>query len=92
MDLAQFLSQQKEPLVKETVFTYMYQMTRALALCQLNRIYHRDVKPSNFITIQGIKDISFIKLIDFNISKVLKTKTGHTHNKGTHGYWTYERF
>ena len=41
---------------------------------------------------KGYKDKQLIKLIDFNISKMLRTETGITHNKGTFAYWSYERF
>ena len=41
---------------------------------------------------KGYKDKPLIKLIDFNISKMLRTETGITHNKGTFAYWSYERY
>lgn len=89
-DLSFYFHHLNEPLPLETVFNFMYQMARGLALCQLHRIYHKDVKPSNFILMKGLKNELFVKLIDFNISKLLRTTTGQTtHNKGTHAYWSF---
>lgn len=68
-DLADHLRQQG-PLPIPVAVEYVMQACEALAAAHSHGIIHRDIKPENLFLTRQTQGMSFIKVLDFGISKV----------------------
>lgn len=68
IDLAKYI--RKNTLSLNAVKFFWEQMLRILQVVHSNRIIHADIKPANFVIVDGN-----LKLIDFNISSKIKADT-----------------
>ncbi|CAG8446481.1 4557_t:CDS:10 [Funneliformis caledonium] len=88
-DLAHYLySQNGKPINLDDIRFYWEQMLKAVYAIQLENIVHTDLKPANFIIINGT-----LKLIDFGIAKAIPNGTTNIHREhhvGTINYMSPE--
>ncbi|RIA97077.1 kinase-like domain-containing protein [Glomus cerebriforme] len=88
-DLAHYLySQNGKPIDLNIIRYYWEQMLKAVYAIQLEKIVHTDLKPANFIIINGT-----LKLIDFGIAKTIPNDTTNIHRDqhvGTINYMSPE--
>lgn len=83
-DLNKVLKAHKSDLPLPTIISYWHQMLTAVKCIHDNRVIHSDLKPANFLIVNGR-----LKLIDFGIaSKVSLDATSHikTQQTGTINY------
>lgn len=70
-DLAKVLQKKKgKPLDENFIRLYWQQMLQAVQTIHDKRIIHSDLKPANFLVVQGT-----LKLIDFGISMTIQSDT-----------------
>ncbi|GBC02075.1 hypothetical protein RclHR1_04440005 [Rhizophagus clarus] len=88
-DFAHYLySQNGKPVNLNAIRFYWEQMLKAVYAIQLEKIVHTDLKPANFIIINGT-----LKLIDFGIAKTIPNDTTNIHRDqhvGTINYMSPE--
>jgi eukaryotic-like serine/threonine-protein kinase len=76
-DLARIL-QEEGPLDWKTAVDLMLQVCEAVAAAHAQGIVHRDLKPSNFFVTTRSDGAPLVKVLDFGISKALKSGDGHS--------------
>ncbi|KAJ3024279.1 hypothetical protein HKX48_003104 [Thoreauomyces humboldtii] len=89
LDLAHILQkEQKAPVSRNFIRIYWEQMLRAVQAIHEENIIHSDLKPANFLLVQGA-----LKLIDFGIAKSIPNDTTNIqrdHLTGTYNYMAPE--
>ena len=79
IDLAQLLKQRGQLPVSEAI-DYVLQTCSALAEAHRLGIVHRDLKPANLFCAQRATGSSFIKILDFGLSKMTHNNAGLLHD------------
>jgi serine/threonine-protein kinase len=74
-DLSELLNQ-RGPLGIQEAVDVVLQASEAIAEAHAHGIVHRDLKPSNLFVTKGMDGRSFVKVLDFGISKVTKGTEG----------------
>ena len=64
-DLRRFLKMSKEPMDRELIRSYAYQMLCGIYFLHIHRVIHRDIKPENLL----IDKAGSLKLCDFGLSR-----------------------
>ena len=64
-DLKMYMDGFNQPLPKQTVKSFTYQMIKGVAECHARRIVHRDMKPQNLL----INKKGCLKLCDFGLAR-----------------------
>jgi serine/threonine-protein kinase len=84
----------KAPLALEDVIKITTQIASALSVAHRASVVHRDLKPSNIFLTDASGESVFVKLLDFGISKNLRTDRHITHPRtlvGTPEYMAPEQ-
>eukprot|EP01112_Ceratiomyxa_fruticulosa_P012663 TRINITY_DN3519_c0_g1_i1.p1 TRINITY_DN3519_c0_g1~~TRINITY_DN3519_c0_g1_i1.p1 ORF type:complete len:1061 (-),score=259.69 TRINITY_DN3519_c0_g1_i1:149-3331(-) len=86
VDLARLISQHSiDGVVQENfIRVYWQQMLEAVSVIHEERIVHGDLKPANFVSVQGN-----IKLIDFGIAKAIQNDTTNIARESATGTLNY---
>src|ERR1700756_965034 len=91
IDLAKLLHRRKEyPLNENFLRLYWQQMLEAVQATHQHRIVHADLKPANFLIVEGQ-----LKLIDFGIATAIRADTTNIvreNQMGTVNYMAPEAF
>lgn len=78
--------QYKTGIPEDIARTAMHQMLEALQYLHANRIWHRDIKPQNYLVYSWVPDPIYIVTADFGFSKKFEENEKGTEYIGTYDY------